>query len=137
MKLILSKPVFLLVFSLAFLAASLACDAKAHLDTITLAESGFSIKNLSNPSPNTSEAIFLTSELPSFVFVCPSNCGSGCLQDITIVKPSLTSSPVNASSFSFNIPEDLAYLLTILVNACLTPSSCIPPSCVRILLVNE
>ena len=37
--------------------------------------------------------IVLTSELPSFVFVCPSNCGSGCLIEIIAVKPSRTSSP--------------------------------------------
>ena len=34
-----------------------------------------------------------TSELPSFVFVCPSNCGSLTFTDRTAVRPSLASSP--------------------------------------------
>ena len=36
-----------------------------------------------------------TSELPSFVFVCPSNCGSCTLTESTAVSPSRTSSPVD------------------------------------------
>ena len=100
-KLTTSKSLFLLVSSLALFAATLALAAVIHLSIISFASSGFSSKYLSKPSEKTSSAIFLTSAFPSFVFVCPSNCGSGCLQEIIIVKPSLTSSPDSGSSLSF------------------------------------
>ena len=57
------------VIILAFLAAFLALLASSALFIIILAPSGFSIKNLSNPSENTLSANFLTSELPSLPFV--------------------------------------------------------------------
>jgi len=107
-KFTISKSLFLLVASLAFFAAILPRDALIHFSTIVLASLGFSIKNLSKPCENTSLAIFLTSLLPNLVLVCPSNWGSGCLQEIIIVKPSRQSSPIKAASFSFNIFAFLA-----------------------------
>ena len=38
-----------------------------------------------------------TSLLPSLVFVCPSNCGSGTRSEITAVSPSRKSSPAGTS----------------------------------------
>ena len=46
--------------------------------------------------------------LSSFVLVCPSNLGSGCLMEITAVMPFLTSAPVKFTSFSFRISSSLA-----------------------------
>ena len=40
-----------------------------------------------------------TSLLPSFVFVWPSNCGSGTFTERTATRPSLTSSPERLASF--------------------------------------
>ena len=40
----------------------------------------------------------LISEFPNLVLVCPSNCGSGTLTEITAVSPSLTSSPLKRTS---------------------------------------
>ena len=57
--------------------------------------------------PKMSETIFLTSVLPSFVFVCPSYCGSGCLTEMTTTIPSLQSSRERLLSLFFN---SLAFL---------------------------
>ena len=75
--------------------------------------------------------------LPSFVFVWPSNCGSRSFTDRMAMRPSRTSSPVSASSFSFRRPLLRAYLLTTLVSAFFRPSSCMPPSCVLMVFANE
>jgi hypothetical protein len=42
-----------------------------------------------------------TSVLPSFVFVCPSNCGRGIFTLMTAVRPSRMSSPLRLSFKSF------------------------------------
>ena len=47
-----------------------------------------------NCSPITVATAFVASLLPSFVFVCPSNSGSGCLMARTATKPLLVSAPV-------------------------------------------
>ena len=41
---------------------------------------------------------------PSFVFVCPSNCGFRSFTEMTAARPSRTSSPSRLSSFSFSEP---------------------------------
>ena len=46
----------------------------------------------------------LTSELPSLVLVCPSNCGFGSLTAITAASPSRMSSPVGVSLRSLKKP---------------------------------
>ena len=91
------------VDSLAFFAAILARDAWSPFSTIILATLGFSNKNLSNSSEKSLLVIVLISEFPSLVFVCPSNCGFGCLIDIIATKPSLTSSPVSDSFSLINL----------------------------------
>jgi len=79
-----------------------------------------------------------TSELPSFVFVCPSNCGSFTFTESTAVRPSRTSSPERTVSLSFLESEDFwMYWLMTRVNALLKPVRCVPPSCVLMLLTKE
>ena len=70
--------------------------------------SRFRSKNLTISSPVTFDTTFAASWLSSFVLVCPSNLGSGCLMDTTAVIPFLTSAPVKLASFSFKIPICLA-----------------------------
>ena len=95
---VLAKSLFSFI-SLAFLAALGARQTKIALFKTVRDYLGFSIKNVSKPSKNTLLASFLTSEFPNLPFVCPSNCGLGCLQEIIIVNLSLTSSLVKGSSF--------------------------------------
>ena len=78
-----------------------------------------------------------TPGLPSFVFVCPSNCGSRSLTEMTAARPSRTSSPSRLSSFSFRKPLSRAYLLSVPVSAALKPERWLPPSVVLMLLANE
>ena len=92
-----SKAFLRRVDSRAFFAAILARDAWSPFSTIIFAVFGFSNKNLSNSSENSLLVIVLISELPNLVFVCPSNCGFGCLIEIIATSPSRTSSPVKDS----------------------------------------
>ena len=71
--------------------------------------SRFLSKKNTNSSPDTSPVTLPASGLSSFVLVCPSKRGSGCLTAITAVIPFLTSVPVKLASFSFNTPISLAY----------------------------
>ena len=116
-KAILSSALFLLVSSLAFLAASLAREALKHLSTMILASLGCSSKKAMRFSLVDVSTKPLISVFPSFVFVCPSNCGSVSLTEIMAVKPSLTSSPARESSLSFKILFFLEYSLKTLVSA--------------------
>ncbi len=97
----ISKALFLLVNSLAFLAATRALEATTDFSIIIFASSGFSSKNRSKPSEKIESLIFLTSLLPNLVLVCPSTCGLRCFKDMIAVNPSLTSSPVKGSSVDF------------------------------------
>ncbi len=74
------------------------------------------------------------SVLPSFVFVCPSNCGWRTLAETTAVMPSRTSSPIRFRSFSFRMLRPRAKSFTALVSALRKPSSWVPPSWVLMLL---
>ena len=87
-----SSAPFLRVNSRAFRAASRATAAFKHFSITTFALPGFSSKYVCNVDATTLSVIPFTSEFPNFAFVCPSNCGSGTLTEITAVKPSSTSS---------------------------------------------
>ena len=85
--------------SRALRAASLAfCDVR-HLSMIRLASCGWSSRNIWTVSATTPSTWFLTSGLPSFVLVWPSNCGSGSFTLTTEVRPSRVSSPARLPSF--------------------------------------
>ncbi len=88
-----SSAVFLLVSSLAFLAASLASAASMILSLIAFASIGFSIKNSWSFSLTIDSTGDFTSLETSLSLVCDENLGSGTLTDNTAVSPSLTSSP--------------------------------------------
>ena len=90
-----SRKDFLLVNSLAFLAASLALAANNDFSIIVVAIFGFSSRQVDNDVLTILSTIPFISLLPSFVFVWPSNCGSGTFIDIIAVNPSLTSSLLN------------------------------------------
>jgi hypothetical protein len=75
--------------------------------------------------------------LPSFVFVCPSNCGLRNFTEMTAARPSRTSSPSRFSSFSLSRPFSRAYLFSVPVNAARKPDRCVPPSVVLMLFANE
>jgi len=65
--------------------------------------------------------ILRSSLFPSFVLVCPSNCGSGKFTLIIAVNPSLTSFPLNEGSLLLSKLFFLAKLFTALVKAVLKP----------------
>ena len=76
-----------------------ACE---HFTTIFFASPGCSsnhVMSLSLTVVSTNDRI---SVLPSFVFVCPSNCGSRSFTDTMAVIPSRMSSPMRLSSFSLS-----------------------------------
>ena len=60
---------------------------------------GFSSRWTAILAPTTCSTIDCTSELPSFIFVCPSNCGSGTFTLTTAVIPSRKSSPAGVWFF--------------------------------------
>ena len=96
------------VSSRAFLAASRARFAVKHLLNISLAIAGFSSKNAFSScasAPSTSGRISL---FPSFVLVCPSNCGSVSFTLIIAVNPSRMSSPEKFASLSLMMLNRLA-----------------------------
>ena len=96
---------------------------------------------LSRKSPSASFTTLLTmpstSELPSLVLVCPSNCGSFTFTCSTAVRPSRTSSPVRVKSSFLRMPSFFAHSLMVRVSAALKPVRCVPPSWVLMLLTNE
>src|SRR5699024_12811195 len=136
-RLDISRAPFLRVKSRAFLAAARAREAIRSFSTIILPTDGFSNKNLEKVLLKMESVTVLTSLLPSFVFVWPSNWGSGCLMDTIAVNPSLTSSPVRFESFSLNKLLFLAYSLITRVKAVLNPTPSVPPSRVLILFAKE
>ena len=70
---LVSKLLFFLTSSLAFLAASLALEALIHFSKIAFATVGFSSKNVDKASLTILCTTPVTSLFPSFVLVCPSN----------------------------------------------------------------
>ena len=104
---ILSFPVFdfpFLASSRAFLAASLATLLFSALSRINVDTVLFSSKKYDNFSYTMLSTTLLACGVPSFPFVCPSNCSSasGMLTLITAVKPSLVSEPSNTVFFPFS-----------------------------------
>ena len=124
---------FLLVSSLAFLAASLARWESTDFSMIVFATAGFCSRKISSWPLTTLSTAPLASLFPSFCFVCPSNCGSSILTLIMAVSPSRISSPERFDSLSFKILFFLAYSLKVLVRAFLNPTIWVPPSGVVIL----
>ena len=100
-RLVISKAVFLLVSSLAFLAASLASAAFWIFCTIAFAIVGFSSNQDVNLSLIKLSTTGLTSEETSLSLVWDENFGSWTFTDKTQVKPSLMSSPLNDIWFFF------------------------------------
>ena len=94
-----------LISSLAFLAASRANFDFKDLSIISVAIFLFSSKKNAKFSWVTPSTALFASGLPNFDFVWPSNYNafSGIFNDITAVKPSLTSEPSNDLSFAFII----------------------------------
>ena len=90
--------------------------------------SRFLSKNSWISSPVTFAVIREASWLSSFVLVCPSKRGSGCLMEITAVIPLRTSAPVKFASFSFKIPSWRAYWFITVVKIVLNPVIWVPPS---------
>ena len=125
------------VSSRALRAAWRARCAAIALLMIWRASVGFSSKNSASFWLTAVETSPLTHGLPSFVFVCPSNCGSWSFTEMTAASPSRTSSPSRLSSFSFSSALSRAYLLIVEVSAERKPDMCEPPSCVLMLLANE
>ncbi len=125
------------VRSRALRAAERAWAAWTALRTIARASAGFSSRNSARPALT----IFCTCPaipgLPSFVLVCPSNCGSASLTEMIAVRPSRTSSPESSLSFSFSSPLALAQRLICTVSAERKPDMCEPPSCVLMLFAKE
>ena len=130
-----SKAPFLLTFSLAFLATSLATAAWIAFCKIILTILGFWSNHTDNFSFIIDSTINLISEDTNLSFVCDENLGSGILIDKTEVNPSLASSPLKVTLLFFNKLFSVAYLFITLVNALLKPSKCVPPSFWYILLV--
>ena len=125
--------------SLALRAASLAMLARCIFLTSVVASSLFSSKKKLNFSLTIASTAFFASGVPSFPFVCPSNCksSSGIPKDKIIVSPSRTSLPSKFLSLSFNKPFLLAKSLNTFVKAFLAPVSWVPPSLVRTILTKE
>ncbi len=90
------------VSSRAFRAASRALLAVTVFSITVLATIGVSSKNSVSFSLVKLSTIPLTSEFPSLVLVCPSNCGSLTLTLITDVIPSRQSSPLRLKSIPSN-----------------------------------
>src|SRR5207237_1226995 len=93
-----SSPLFLRTNSRALRAASRARAALTALAMIVRATLGLLSKKSPRASLTTVFTIPSTSELPSLVLVCPSNCGSLTLTCSTAVRPSRMSSPVRVNS---------------------------------------
>ncbi len=130
-----SKAPFLLTFSLAFLATSLANAACTTLAKIIFATEGFWSNQTDNFSFIKVSTIFLTSEETNLSFVWDENFGSGIFTDKTHVKPSFMSSPEIETLFFFSKFCSVAYLFITLVNELLNPNKWVPPSFWYILLV--
>ena len=123
-----------LVDSRAFLAARRARAASIPFWMINFASLGWASNQSAIRSVITRWTKVLAIALPSLVFVCPSNCGTVSLTEITATSPSRTSSPERFSSLSLRMPFSRAYRLTRPVSAERKPSSWVPPSVVEIVL---
>ncbi len=129
---------FLRVRSRALRAASRARAACIAFSSTMFPTRGCSSRNSASHSFTNVLTADSTSELPSLVLVCPSNCGSLTFTLSTAVSPSRTSSPLRRISLSFLAMLDLSRCLLITdVSADLKPVRCVPPSWVLMLFTNE
>ena len=96
-----SNAPFLLTFSLAFLATSLAKAAWIIFAKIIFDTDGFWSNQIDNFSFIIVSTIFLTSDETSLSFVWDENLGSGIFVESTHVKPSFISSPDILNLFFF------------------------------------
>ena len=95
-----SAPLRITVSRAAF-AAIRAFEASMTFPSIARASLGLRSNQSANSTPKTVSTAPRASGVPSFAFVCPSNCASWRRTETTEVNPSRTSSPVRFSSFSF------------------------------------
>ena len=121
------------VSSRAWRAASRARIAAIALLQIARASWGFSSRNRESEELTVVWTRPSTPGLPSFVFVCPSNCGLRSLTETTAARPSRTSSP-SRLSFSFRSLSSVAFAFSVRVSALRKPDRCVPPSTVLMLL---
>ena len=129
-----SSPDFLRTRSRALRAASRARAALAAFSMMARPTGGCSSRKLPRCSLTTDLTMPSTSELPSLVLVCPSNCGSRTLMCSTQVSPSRTSSPESVKPSFFIALIFLANSLIVRVSADLRPVRWVPPSWVLMLL---
>ena len=127
---LLSKEYFCLVrrFVFAFSSVLRIFAAFSAQERTFFSVSRFRSKKRGISSLVTFPVAFAASWLSSFVLVCPSNLGSGCLIDTIAVIPFRTSAPVKLASLSFNTPISRAYWFMIVVNVVLNPVRWVPPS---------
>ena len=85
--------------SRALRAASRARAASTAFWMTRFATPGFSSRKVPRRSLMIASTMPFTSVLPSFVLVCPSNCGRGIFTLMTAVRPSRMSSPLMLASF--------------------------------------
>ena len=123
------------VSSRALRAAIRARIAAIVLLMIARASCGFSSRNCESCAFTVVCTRPSTPGLPSFVFVCPSNCGLRSFTETTAARPSRTSSPSSDSSF-FSSLSSCAFALSVRVSALRKPERCEPPSTVLMLLAN-
>ena len=90
--------------SRALRAAWRACAALMALPQMTRASAGCSSRYSARPWVSAALTKPVISELPSLVFVWPSNCGSRSFSETIAVSPSRVSGPSRFSSFSFSSP---------------------------------
>ncbi len=125
------------IFTRALYAAWRAWAATITLSTIVRACLGCSSRNVRSASLTAVCTAPMTSLFPSLVLVCPSNCGSITLTEMTAVRPSRKSSLL-MSTFTFSsILLSSAYFLSVDVSPRRNPVRCVPPSMVLMLLTNE
>mmetsp|Transcript_7912 Transcript_7912/g.7511 ORF Transcript_7912/g.7511 Transcript_7912/m.7511 type:complete len:230 (+) Transcript_7912:662-1351(+) len=129
--------VFLRTISLAAFAAAAALCAAEAFDTMASKMCGPKSKSFVNSADKSESIAWRTSGLPSLLFVWPSNSGSVTLTEMMAVNPSLTNSPGRLGPSALSFPVFLAMALTVLVKLALRPSTCVPPSRVRMLLVKD
>src|SRR5881409_63760 len=130
-----SRPLRLRTSSRALRAASRARAALTAFAMMVRATLGLLSKNPPRASLTTLLTIPSTSELPSLVLVCPSNCGSFTLTCSTAVSPSRTSSPVSVNSSFLRSPSFFAHSLIVRVRAARNPE--VGAALVRVDVVDE
>mmetsp|Transcript_42129 Transcript_42129/g.82629 ORF Transcript_42129/g.82629 Transcript_42129/m.82629 type:complete len:200 (+) Transcript_42129:548-1147(+) len=123
--------------SLAARAASAALCAAPAFSSTAPSRSGRHSKSLRRAWLAAESTAALTSGLPRRPLVCPSNSGSDTPTATSAVSPSRMYSPGMLGPPSLILPSFLAAALTVRVSPLRSPSTCDPPSRVRMLLQKE